>query len=74
MLVEGVEVSASATAFLALLLDRAHEHALAQRIGLAVDANSGSVAIRPDERAIVLGVLDDPPSELRELRDALADE
>lgn len=71
MLVDGVELSASAAACLALLLERAHHHDLAQRVGLAVDANSAGVRIRRDEESTLLAVLEDPPAQLRELRDAL---
>lgn len=71
MLVAGVELSASATAHLALLLERGLQDELAQRVGLAVDANAPGVAIWPSERRLVLAVLDDPNPELRSLRDAL---
>jgi hypothetical protein len=71
MVVAGAEISVSAAALLALLLDEAGEADLAQRIGLAVDANSRGVGIRPDEQPMVLAVLENPPAELRPLRDAL---
>jgi len=71
MVVAGVNISASAAARLALLLDRAGESGLAQRIGLAVDANSRGGGIRRDERGMVLAVLGNPPAELRVLREAL---
>jgi len=61
MVVAGVNISASAAARLALLLDRAGESGLAQRIGLAVDANSRGVGIRRDERGMVLAVLEIRP-------------
>ena len=71
MVVAGVEISLSAAALLALLLDEAGEADLAQRIGLAIDANSRGVGIRADEQATVLAVLENPPADLRPLRDAL---
>lgn len=72
MLVGGVEISASAASFLALLLDRANHGDLAQRVGLAVDANACAVSFRGDERDAVLAVLDPAPAELCALRTALA--
>jgi hypothetical protein len=71
MVVAGVEISLSAAGLLALLLDEAGEADLAQRIGLAIDANSRGVGIRADEHATVLAVLENPPADLRPLRDAL---
>ena len=71
MVVAGVEISLSAAALLALLLDEAGEADLAQRIGLAIDANSRGVGIRADEQGTVLAVLANPPADLRPLRDAL---
>jgi hypothetical protein len=71
MVVAGVEMSLSAAALLALLLDEAGEADLAQRIGLAIDANSPGVGIRADEQGTVLAVLANAPADLRPLRDAL---
>jgi hypothetical protein len=72
MVVAGVEISLGAAALLALLLEQDGESDLAQRIGLAVDANSRGVGVRADERRILLRVLQDPPAQLRGLKDALA--
>ena len=75
MLVVGVELSASAAALLALLLHRAEQEALAQRIGIAVDTDSPGVWMSAPERATILEVLHDPPpaqlAELPELVHAL---
>jgi len=71
MLVVGVELSDSTAALLALLLHRAEEEPLAQRIGRAVDTNSPGVWLSGPERATILAVLHHPPAPLVELREAL---
>lgn len=73
MWVAGVQVPAGAVAELALLLERAGERGLAQRLGIAYDTNSGGAALYPGDRAAILAVLKDAPERLHELRDALAE-
>ena len=71
MSIEGVSLSASSVALLALRLARAGHSTLAQRLGVAVDRNIEAISLLPGEKTKVLAVLDDAPDALRPLRDAL---
>ena len=71
MRVAGVELQASAVADLAVLLQNANENALAQYVGRAVDNNRPELGLGARERETMLGVLDDCPDNLVELRSAL---
>ena len=72
MWVAGVEVPAGAVAELALLLERAGETGLAQRLGIAYDTDSKALVLHPGDGAAILAVLSDAPERLRRLRDVLA--
>jgi hypothetical protein len=53
---------------------RAHDLELAERIDRGIDDGTHVLALAPFERATLLGVPDDPPESLAELRGALARE
>jgi hypothetical protein len=72
MWIAGVSLSASSAALLALRLSRAGHSSLSERLGIAVDRDVGTFALLPGEGRDILGVLDDAPDGLHELRDALA--
>jgi hypothetical protein len=71
MRVAGLELAASAVAELAQLLHEAGERDLAHRVGIAIDTNQQSFRFGWHELPLAIGVLDDPPDDLAELRDAL---
>ena len=71
MFIAGVEVTDSAAAVLALLLERARHNQLSQRIGFAVDNGRRTIGLTPAEYTQALSVLDDPPEGLAELKKAL---
>ena len=71
MFIAGVEVTASAAAALALLLERARHNDLAQRIGFAVDNGRRTIGLTSAEHTQALSVLDDPPAGLALLKEAL---
>ena len=71
MFIAGVEVTTSAAALLALLLERARHTELAQRIGFAVDNGRLSISLSPAQRSQALNVLNDPPEGLAPLKEAL---
>jgi hypothetical protein len=71
MVVAGVTLSSGAVALLARRLHRAGHVDLGMRVGLAVDTNRTDLALTRGERDVVLAVLEDCPSALAPLRDAL---
>jgi hypothetical protein len=71
VLVHDVELPASAAALLALLLHRAGQEALSERVGRAVDTDKPGLSLSRDERSAVLYVLGGSPPQLERLRDHL---
>lgn len=71
MRVAGVEVRSGAVAKLALLLEHAGYHDLAQRVGIAVDTNQRELRLAPRDISLALSVLPHPLNGLAQLRDAL---
>lgn len=71
MFIAGVEVTTSAAALLALLLQQARHTELAQQIGFAVDNGRRSVGLTPAQRSEALSVLGDPPGALIHFKEAL---
>jgi hypothetical protein len=69
VLILGVDLADHTAANIALRLDP-KDHALAERIGLAIDSDRGDLVISPDEARALLAVLTDSPAE-SSLRDAL---
>ena len=67
----GLDLPPSAVALLASRLHHAGHTELATRVGLAIDTNSASVLLNARERARVLRTLEDCPTALIPLRDAL---
>jgi hypothetical protein len=70
----GVPVSVHATAQLADLVRAVGADDLANRLEDSLDDNAKLLALTVDERAIILGTLDDPPADLAELRGVLLNE
>ena len=71
MEIAGVDVAPGTAAQLAVLLNRARHTELAMRVGLAVDMNLTRVSLNARERSEVLRTLEDCPTALLPLRDAL---
>ena len=71
MLVAGVDLPVSSVAQLALCLSRAGENDIAMRVGLAVDTQRESLGFDPVERTRILRTLEDCPTALLPLKDAL---
>jgi hypothetical protein len=67
MRVADVDLPPSAVAELALILYRAREVALAQRVGRAVDNNRDAVDLMRRDYEAILRVLDEPPNSLAKL-------
>jgi len=72
MEVAGVGVAPGTAAQLAVLLGRAGHAELAMRVGLAVDMNLARISLNARERSVVLRTLEDCPTALLTLRDALS--
>ena len=74
--VAGVDVRRSALTKLALTLRHGtpRERYLANRIGQAIDGNWSELPLHPDDRAVLLAALEDPPAGLEELRAVLLQE
>ena len=68
----GVDLPPSAVALLATRLHHAGHTELAMRVGLAVDMNLARVSLNARERSVVLRTLQDCPTALLPLRDALS--
>ena len=71
MRISGVPLSLGTVASLARCLQVAGHADLAMRVGMAVDTNRSELALSQGDREAVLAVLDDCPSTLAPLRDAL---
>ncbi len=71
MLVAGVDLPVSSVAQLALCLSRTGENDIAMRVGLAVDTQRESLGFDPVERTRILRTLEDCPTALLPLKDAL---
>ena len=69
VLILGVNLEDHTAAEIAARLD-AQDHALAERIGLALDSDRGDLVISPDEARALLAVLESSATELK-LRDAI---
>jgi len=67
----GVNLPPSAVALLASRLHHAGHTELAMRVGLAVDTNLATVLLNARERTRILRALEDCPTALLPLRDAL---
>ena len=70
----GIPVAPGAVADLADTVRATGGDALAHRLEIAVDDGVALLALTIDERAIILGSLEDPPDGLAELRAVLLNE
>ncbi len=74
MMHAGIPVDAASTTELAELVRAAGADELADRLERALDDDVKLLALTIEERAVILGTLDDPPQELSELRAVLLSE
>ena len=74
MMLAGVPVPADAVAELAAAIRATGADEVADRLEGALDKDVKLLALRIDERAIILASLEDPPESLAELRGVLMNE
>ena len=67
----GIRLNDALVLELALMLRRSGHGTTADRLEAAVASYLPTVRLTPDEQVAILEVLDDPPPELEQLRDAL---